>query len=93
VTLTVTVTDSNGDAVEGARVRIENASTGALISNGTTNASGVYTDATYNYGGDLSVRTKIRLKGYKPFRTLGTIVSTGISVGATLITDTIVDLP
>lgn len=93
VTLTVTVTDSDGAVVEGARVRIENASTGAQIAQGTTNASGVFTDATYNYGGDLSVRTKVRLKGYKPFRTLGTIISTGISVGVTLQTDTIVDLP
>jgi hypothetical protein len=93
VTLTVTVTDSAGAVVEGASVRIENASTGAQIAQGTTNASGVFTDATYNYGGDLSVRTKVRLKGYKPFRTLGTIISTGISVGVTLQTDSIVDLP
>jgi hypothetical protein len=93
VTLTATVTDADGAAVEGASVRIENASTGALISQGTTNASGVYSDGSYNYGGDLSVRTKVRLKGYKPFRTLGTIESTGISVGVTLQTDTIVDLP
>ena len=93
VTLTVTVTDSAGAAVEGASVRIENASTGAQIAQGTTNASGVFTDATYNYGGDLSVRTKVRLKGYKPFRTLGTIISTGIAVGVTLQTDSIVDLP
>lgn len=93
VTLTVTVTDSNGDPVSGASARIENASTGALISQGTTNASGIYSDGTYNYGGDLSVRTKVRLKGYKPFRTLGTIISTGISVGVTLQTDNIVDLP
>jgi hypothetical protein len=93
VTLTVTVTDAAGVVVEGARVRIENASTGALITNGTTNASGVYSDGSYNYGGDLSVRTKVRLKGFKPFRSLGTIESTGISVGVTLQTDTIVDLP
>ena len=93
VTLTVTVTDSAGAVVEGASVRIENASTGAQIAQGTTNASGVFTDATYNYGGDLSVRTKVRLKGYKPFRTLGTIISTGIAVGVTLQTDSIVDLP
>ena len=80
-------------AVEGARVRIENAGTGVLIANGTTNVSGVFSDATFNYSADVNVRTKIRLKGFKPFRTLGTIISTGISVGATLITDSIVDLP
>lgn len=93
VTLTVTVLDSGGNAVEGARVRIENASTGALIADGETNASGVFTDATFNYTGDLAVTTKVRLKGFKNFRTAGTIVSTGLSVGVTLATDNIVDLP
>lgn len=93
VTLSVTVTDSDGVAVVGARVRIENASTGVLITNGTTIAGGIYSDSTYNYSGDVAVRTKVRLKGFRPFRTLGDIKSTGISVGASLITDPIVDLP
>lgn len=93
VTLTVNVEDENGDPVSGARVRIENASTGALITNGTTNASGVYSDATYNYTADLGVLTKVRLKGYKFYRAGGTITSSGITVGATLNFNRIVDLP
>jgi len=93
VTLTVTVKDSEGVAVEGARVRIENASTGVLVTQGETNASGIYTDATFNFGGDLAVLTKVRLKGFKFFRTSGTIISTGISVGVTLSDNIIVDLP
>lgn len=93
VTLTVQVDDSDGNAVSGARVRIENASTGAQISQGSTNASGTYTDATYNYTGDLAVTTKVRLKGFKNFRTGGTILNTGLSVGVTFQTDNIVDLP
>lgn len=93
VTLTVTVKDPDGTAIEGARVRIENASTGAEISQGSTNASGVYTDGSYNYGGDLAVTTKVRLKGWKNFRTGGTITGNGIDVGVTLAPDTIVDLP
>jgi hypothetical protein len=93
VTLTVTVVDSDGAVVEGARVRIENASSGALITQGETNASGVYSDGTYNYGGDVNVTTKVRLKGFKNFRTAGLIEGTGISVGVTLQTDDIVDLP
>lgn len=93
VTLTVQVNDADGAAVSGARVRIENASTGAQISQGTTNASGTYTDATYNYSGDLAVTTKVRLKGYKNFRTGGTIEGTGLTVGVTLASDDIVDLP
>ena len=93
VTLTVQVDDSDGNPVNGARVRIENTSTGALISNGSTNASGTYTDATYNYTGDLVVTTKVRLKGFKPFRTGGTIINTGLTVGVTFQADKIVDLP
>ena len=93
VTLTVQVNDENAAAVSGARVRIENASTGALISQGNANASGTYTDAAYSYSTDLAVTTKVRLKGYKNFRTGGTIESTGLTVGVTLATDKIVDLP
>lgn len=93
VTLTVTVKDSNGNAVEGARVRIEDDPLGTLISNGSTNASGVYSDGTYNYAGDEDVKIIVRLKGYVFFSTLGTIISTGISVPVTLVTDTVVELP
>jgi hypothetical protein len=93
VALTVQVNDSDGDPVEGARARIENTSTGALIAQGNTNASGTYTNSSYNYAGDLAVTTKVRLKGYKNFRTGGTIESTGLTVGVTLATDNIVDLP
>ena len=93
VTLTVQVDDAAGDPVSGARVRIENASTGALISNGSTNASGTYTDATYNYSGDLAVTTKVRLKGFKNFRTGGTITGNGLTVGVTFQFDPAVDLP
>jgi hypothetical protein len=93
VTLTVTVLDTANQAIEGVRVRIENQSTGALITQGSTNASGIYTDASYNYTGDLAVTIKARLKGYKNFRTAGTITGDGISVGVTLQDDNIVDLP
>jgi hypothetical protein len=95
VTLTATVSDTQDppQPIEGVRVRFENQSTGALISQGTTNASGVYTDGAYNYTGDLAVTTKARLKGYKYFRTAGTIINTGLSAGVTLQDDKIVDLP
>lgn len=93
VTLTVTVLDTSNNPIQGVSVRIENQSTGALITQGTTNASGIYTDASYNYTGDLAVTIKARLKGYKNFRTAGTITGDGISVGVTLQDDNIVDLP
>jgi hypothetical protein len=93
VTLTVTVLDTDNDPIQGVSVRIENQSTGALVSQGTTNASGIYEDATYNYSADLAVTTKARLKGYRNFRTGGTIENTGISVGVTMQNDPAVDLP
>ena len=93
VTLTVTVVDSDGNAIEGARVRIEESPAGTEIAQGSTNVSGVFTDSTYNFGGDQAVTTKVRLKGFKNFRTAGTIVSTGLSVGVTMQDDQIVDLP
>ena len=93
VTLTVTVLDSNGAAVEGAGVRMELVSDGSIVMEGTTNASGVVTDSTFNYSIDTDVLTKVRLKGFRYFRTAGTIINTGISVGVTLQTNKIVDLP
>jgi len=92
VTLTVQVDDADGNGVAGARVRIEKASDGSLISNGSTNGSGLYTDS-FTYTTDVSVLTKVRLKGYRNFRAGGTISSSGLTVGATLSTDKIVDLP
>jgi len=93
VTLTVQVNDQSGAAVEGARVRIEVTAGGALIANGTTDASGTFTDATFNFVSNTAVTTKVRLKGFKPFRAGGTITSSGLSVGVTFQTDNIVDLP
>ncbi len=93
VTLTVTVTDSDAVAVEGARVRIELVSDGSLVADGETNASGIFTDSSFNFVSDTAVLTKVRLKGFKPFRAGGTIISTGLSVGVSFITDSIVDLP
>jgi hypothetical protein len=92
VTLTVTVVDADNAVIEGARVRIELQSGGTLITQGSTNASGIYTDS-YNFGGNVSVTIKVRLKGYKNFRTAGTITGDGLNAGVTLADDRIVDLP
>jgi hypothetical protein len=92
VSLTVQVNDPDGGAVVGARVRIEQDSDGALIADGETNASGTFS-ASFTFTGDLDVLTKVRLKGFKPFRTGGTIESSGLTIGVTFLRDTIVDLP
>lgn len=92
VTLTVQVDDADGIGIAGARVRIELDSDGSLVSNGSTNGSGLYTDS-FTYTIDTDVLTKVRLKGYKNFRASGTITSSGLTIGVTLATDKIVDLP
>jgi hypothetical protein len=91
-TLSVTAVDQDENAIEGARVRIEELD-GTLISAGTTNSSGQYTDTSYNYSGDVNVRTKIRLKGYRFYRSSGKITNNGLTVGATLNRNSIVYMP
>jgi hypothetical protein len=93
VTLVVQVDDEAGDPVEGARVRIERLSDGSEVAQGSTNASGTFTDSTFNFTSELDITTKVRLKGFKNFRAGGTILSTGLTVGVRFATDRIVDLP
>jgi hypothetical protein len=92
VTINVQVNDQAGAAVSGARVRVEVTAGGALVVEGTTNASGLFTD-TFNFTSDIAVTTKVRLKGFKPFRAGGTVTANGLDVGVTFNADTIVDLP
>ena len=92
VTLTVTVSDEGQNPISGVRVRIEKSSDGSLISQGTTNASGIFTDS-YTYTGDVNVTVKARLKGYKFYRTGTQILDSGLSAGVTLQYNKIVDMP
>lgn len=92
-TLTITCKNSSGNVVEGVKVRIEKDPSGDLISEGTTNSSGVYTDASYNYTGDQDVKIIARLKGYNFNAASDTIKTTGLSVPLTMIADKTVDLP
>jgi hypothetical protein len=93
VTLSVTCKDAWLNNIEGVRVRIEKTSDGSLISQGETNASGVYSDATYNYVSDTTVDIVIRLKGYVYQRNPSTITSTGMTFTAKLEEDETVNLP
>lgn len=93
VTLKVTCKNESGYAIEGINVRIEKSSDGTLVSNGSTNSSGIYSDATYKYLGDLAVNVIARKKGYKNTRASDSILSTGLSVPFTMIKDKAVDLP
>jgi len=93
VTLKVTTRDPSGNLLEGIRVRIEDDPNGTLYAEGTTNASGVYQDTTYNYTVDEAVNVICRLKGFKYFRTKSTIIITGLDVPVTMTPDGTVDLP
>lgn len=93
VALTITCKNTSGLAIEGVRVRIEKTSDGSLISEGTTNSSGIYTDSSYNYLGDVAVNVISRLKGYKNNGASSTIESGGLSVPFTMIRDPAVYLP
>ena len=92
VTVTITCKNEAGNAIEGVRVRVETDPGGTLISQGSTNASGIYT-FDYNYTADTDVLVKARLKGYKFIRASSTIVDTGLSIPFTMIRDQAVFLP
>jgi hypothetical protein len=94
VTLTVTVRNEQGVAVQGARVAIfdyTGQTQGSEITSGSTNSSGIYQDNSYSFGGDLDILVRVRLKGFLPFDTTGTITSGGFSLGVRFIKDNIVD--
>lgn len=94
VTLSVTVQDAgDGSLLEDVLISIRNASTNALVSQGRTNASGVYTDSSYNYGGDLAVNIETRKSSpgdtrYIPKKDGATIISTGLTSTVQLTEDT-----
>jgi hypothetical protein len=89
VNLTVNVSDESANSVEGARVRIEKTD-GTLITNGTTNSSGVYTDS-YLYVTNINVNVIVRLRKFLPFRATGTITLSGLTINVRFIKDSIVD--
>jgi hypothetical protein len=92
-TLSVHVQDEDTNDITGASVRIENQSTGAQISQGTTDGNGDYTDTGYNYVADVDVYVVVRKSSagtrYFPVRQAGQIDSDGLSVIITMVEDTI----
>jgi hypothetical protein len=92
VTLQVTVVDQANNAIPYASVSILNASTRAIISDGIANDQGVYTDSTYNYGGDVGVIIVVRKSSpgatrYLPVESPSTIISTGLTATVGLTVD------
>lgn len=93
VTVTVNVKDADGNAIQSAAVRVQTDPGGTLISQGNTNASGVYS-FTYTSTIPQNVLIKVRLKGWEPATTTGTIAaSVGLTSNFTLNPDVVVNLP
>lgn len=93
VTLSVTVKDTNGNAVQSARVAIYKSSDGTQILNSTTNVSGQVSTA-YAYVGDEAVYVRVRKTSTGTTRYVnndssGTITSGGFSSTVTLLTDSV----
>jgi len=97
VTITITVLDSSGTAVASAHVVIIRTSDSVDLLNTTTDVSGIAT-TTYNYLADTAVKIRVRKNSaiefpadprYFPYESTGTIKSTGLTLTANLVTDTI----
>lgn len=92
VTLQVTVQDAAAVAVPYATVRIENSTTGALITEGVANDLGVFTNSSFNYVSDVGVNVIVRKTSpgdtrYNPVTAPATIESTGLSLTVSMIVD------
>ncbi len=93
VNLTVTVLDTSGVAVEDAKVGIFTSPVcpgDSALFCGTTNCMGVFT-ASHSFTCDVGVTTRVRLLGFKPSQTVGTITMCGICVPVTFITCNVAD--
>jgi len=95
VCVTVTVKDSSGTGVSGAKVGIFDAPVcigeSALFC-GTTNACGIFT-TTHNFMCVIGVETRVRLIGFIPNNTTGCLTMCGLCVPVTFISDPNVNLP
>lgn len=96
VTLNVTVVDETDALLEDVFVSIRNASTNALIAEGRTTASGLFSSA-YSFVTDTAVRVLVRRSSpgytrYVPQTLSGTITAGGLNVTAVLLVDSNVAL-
>jgi len=93
VTLSVEVVDSDANPIPYAKVRIEQTG-GTLVSDGFANNLGIFTDSTYNYGGDLDVIVVVRKNSpgatrYLETRQPSSISATGLTTTVSLQEDAI----
>ncbi|OHB80549.1 MAG: hypothetical protein A2W31_06860 [Planctomycetes bacterium RBG_16_64_10] len=86
VTLTMVVTDENGDPIQGALAYIDNNDITPFILNTTTDQYGE-ASTLYSGGAVAGSRWRARLYGYKQFKQLVDIAGSDITVYATLVAD------
>lgn len=91
IVLKVTVSNENGDLLQAMRVRFEE-SAGTLISDGETNASGVFS-FNYNFSGNTPANIVIRRKDFEDFENPLTITVAGFDIPITMQADLDVNLP
>lgn len=92
VTLSVQVNAPDGSGLEDVFVSIRDASDNSLVSEGRTDATGLFEDTAYNFGGDVSANIRVRKSSpgdtrYLPILAPGDIVSTGMSVTVQMVAD------
>ena len=93
VLLEVYVVDEDNNPIQNAQVYIEKADDQTVLMNELTDANG-YASETYNYTGDVDINIRIRKSSpgdtrYLPISTTGTITSSGFTLTAVMIEDTI----
>lgn len=93
VTTAVTCKNTAGIALVGVNVRIEKVSDGTLVTHGTTDVTGVFSDATVSYTSDLAVKVIARKLGFVNNSAFDTILSTGLGTLFTMVSDPAVNLP
>lgn len=86
VSVTVTVTDTNGSPLQNARVYVVAAAGGDLtagteIMTGLTNASGVYEITNFSYTNPQPLTGRVRLSSTAPFYKTGAIAGSILSAG------------
>ncbi len=86
VLLSMTVKDTNGDAVEGAYTYIDDDNASPFIMNSSTNALGV-ASTTWTGGAVAGATWRVRKYGYKPYKAISDIDTANKDIPVTIIED------
>jgi hypothetical protein len=93
VTTTVTCKNAAGLAIAGVNVRVETAVGGTLVTQGVTDATGVFSDASVAYTTDTAVKVVARKRGYVNNAAYDTVTAAGLDTLFTMVADAAINLP